>query len=184
MITTTRDKFLQDFPKAAEGFNNWMMNYGIRSLIEPDHLCYKCSTKKEFEDIRSYMAEHQIFWLGHEDAIISDRKIATGTWKHGYEHFEPQTIAGPIRCLELADQKPNHSQKSGFDHIEFLPKGITVDGLIKVLESKGMRVEKEERPHHTTWNITDPKNFWGDVKFKISEKSLTEKVKEEIKNNN
>lgn len=172
-------KYLQDYPSAAAGFDEFINYYDLTRLIVPDHICFKCGSNSEFEELKRHLRE-EVSWLGREDPIISGRKIATGSWKSAHAHVRLKTLCGSIGCLELQDQKSDQSQKSGFDHIEFIPKDLTVDELMSLFHSKGLSVVEEKRSHHTSWLVTNSINSWGDVKFKITRGSLAEKVKAEV----
>ena len=106
-------------------------------------------------------------------SIISKRRIAIIKLKDPIE-----TSFGSLFFFELADQKTDNSQQSGFDHLEFFPKDGSEQDLIKYLESKNIQVNKVERPHHTTHDIAIKNNFM----VRIESCSLIEKiVREEIK---
>jgi hypothetical protein len=80
---------------------------------------------------------------------------------------------GGIWFLELADQKPDFSQTSGFDHIEIYPTDCSVDALVASVESYGVELKKIERPHHTTFDIT----IGDDFKVRLECGPLVEKIK-------
>jgi hypothetical protein len=80
---------------------------------------------------------------------------------------------GDIWFLELSDQKPDGSQKSGFDHIEIYPTTGTVQDLANDLESKGVQLRKVERPHHTTIDGHLPGGFL----IRLEPEALIEKIK-------
>ena len=159
-------------------FKEFITLYGLAHCITLDHICFKCGSHEEFLTLRKYL-EYELDWLGENDAFISGRAIATGVWKPIHEHMCLQTPCGPITCLELQDQKPDNSQQSGFDHLEFLPKDLSLEVLIALLESKDLTVTPEKREHHTSYLVTGPVEMVGGLKLKITTVSLVEKVKVE-----
>ncbi len=78
--------------------------------IEPDHICYRCGSHESYERIKA------LFPPAADESLISGRMIA-------YFHLSRwvDTMLGPINYLELQDQKPDHSQVEGFNHIEAYP---------------------------------------------------------------
>jgi predicted metalloenzyme YecM len=132
-----------------------------------DHICYKCSSTEEFEQIRKLFESASTFIY---QSIISNRRIAI------IKFLEPiQTSLGPIWFLELSDQKLDGSQKSEFDHIEIYPNTGTMDELAASLESKGQAFEKIIRPHHTTHDTF----IEGSFKVRLEPDVLIGKIKRE-----
>lgn len=147
-------------------FNAWC----VKTLpdAQADHLCYKCGSTQEFEQLRAMFEQESAFIY---QSVISQRRIAIVAFR------EPiGTALGDIRFLELSDQKPDSSQDSGFDHIEIYPNSGTMDALADTLESKGTTFTKIERPHHTTYDaVIDGKSF----KVRLEPEALLAKIKKE-----
>jgi hypothetical protein len=100
-------------------------------------------------------------------SIISQRRIA-------YIRFKTPlpTSLGNIWYLELSDQKPDGSQREGFDHIEVYP---TRDAYVDMVEKLKTieTVVHVERPHHTTDDVDMGNGFL----FRCSPGPLIEKIK-------
>ncbi len=160
------EQFYTEGKIVVERLNTFFRELGITSFVQADHICFKCESSDEFESMRKMFEQHASYFF---QSIISQRRIAV------VKFLEPlETIVGPIGVLELSDQKPDASQKSGFDHIEIYPREKTVEDIIKILEQKGVVVTKESRPHHTTWDF-----FVEGFRVRIEECPLIEKIKQE-----
>ncbi|MSR84990.1 hypothetical protein EXS71_00920 [Candidatus Uhrbacteria bacterium] len=163
------DKTIQEFFDGAQdglmAFQVWSDRFAPSAVA--DHICYKCADLGEFEQVRALFEKDSEFIY---QSIISHRRIAY------IKFLQPiQTLLGEIHYLELADQKPDGSQTSGFDHIEIYPLSGTVEEFVADLASKGMMFEKIERPHHTTFDAT----ITGTFKVRIEPEVLIEKIKRE-----
>lgn len=156
--------------EATRDFDQFVSGAGIAGEIVADHIGYKCGSTAEFEKMRAAMETVSDFVY---QSIISKRRIAV------IKFTSPlQTICGPIAYLELSDQKPDGSQRSGFDHIEFFPKSRTPEKMAEFLRGKGVVVQKADRPHHVTYDFTLPSGF----KVRIEPEPLMAKiVREEIR---
>lgn len=159
----------QDFFTASSSFvqifNVWVARMTPNATA--DHICYKCASSDEFESMRQLFESSSTFIY---QSIISHRRIAI------VKFLEPiQTSLGPIWFLELSDQKPDGSQKSEFDHIEIYPNVGTMDDLAAALESKGEKLEKIIRPHHTTFDAF----LEGTFKVRLEPDALIGKIKRE-----
>ncbi|MEI6510904.1 MAG: VOC family protein [Candidatus Uhrbacteria bacterium] len=167
------DQFFQQARESVATFDAWVAAFVPDLSSEAvakvdaiaDHLCYKCSSRDEFESIRSLLETSSAFVY---QSIISNRRIAI------IKFLTPIPSAlGAIWFLELSDQKPDGSQASGFDHVEIYPTGGTMDELAIDLEAKGTVVEKVVRPHHTTYDIV----VRGTFKVRIEPDALVAKIK-------
>lgn len=159
------DQFFRQARESVVTFDAWVATFAPEAIA--DHLCYKCSSRDEFEAIRA-MFETGSAYL--HQSIISNRRIAI------IKFLAPiPSSLGEIRFLELSDQKPGGSQESGFDHVEIYPTSGTMDALAADLEKKGATVEKVVRPHHTTYDIVIQETF----KVRIEPDALIEKIKRE-----
>ncbi len=153
--------------KEAVGyFDLFFKKHNLTGLALADHLCYKCSSAEEFERVRASL-EHASDYI--HQAMISDRRIA-------YIKLSTPvpTTLGEVHFLELSDQKPDGSQKSGFDHIELYPTGdATYESLLEQLRKKDEHIIHVERPHHTTDDVVLPSGLL--VRFEPE--PLIEKIK-------
>lgn len=150
--------------KCIELFNAFAAKHGLSGRAQADHICYKCESKESFEGMRE-MFERESDYI--YQAIISRRRIALIHFKRGIE-----TSLGTIHFLELSDQKPDGSQKDGFDHIEAFAVGRSYDDMVKEFEVSE-NVVKAERPHHTTHDI----EIGGGFIFRCTHEPLVEKIK-------
>ena len=162
----TVEEFYSESKKYIELFNQFAIKHNLAKRAQADHICYKCSSKQSFEKIRELFesASHYTY-----QSIISNRRIAVIRLQQGIE-----TSLGVINFLELSDQKPNNSQKEGFDHIEVYAVGRTYEEMVKELEVVE-KVIKIERPHHTTHDI----DIGGGFLFRCTQGQLIEKIKSE-----
>ena len=105
---------------------------------------------------------------------ISGRMIATiGLNPKETEHPLAFSCSfGDCYTLELSDQKPNGSQKSGFDHIEILPVARSYESLLAQLQQKGISFTEVGRPHHTTHDHTLP----GEFTLRLTREALLYKI--------
>lgn len=156
------DFFLEAKP-LVEAFDRYVNERGLGLVALPDHICYKCSTVEEYEKIRSLLETESIFVY---QSWIAGRRISVVKLK------EPISSAmGSIHYLELSDQKPDGSQKSGFHHIEIYPTSVSYQELIDKIGS-GQEVV---RPHHTTWDISIGQDFF----LRLENEPLIDKIKKE-----
>jgi predicted metalloenzyme YecM len=148
----------------VERFDNFASKNALAGKVAADHICYKCGSSESFEHTRS-LFEHESDYI--HQSIISNRRIAYIRLKGGIA-----TSLGPIYFLELSDQKPDSSQREGFDHIEVYPTAQPYEDLIAQLELFET-VTKVERPHHTTHDIDIGEGFL----FRCTTEPLIEKIK-------
>ncbi len=161
-------KTIQDFYTEAhisvEYFNTFVEKHNFSGKGIADHICFKCGSKESFEFIRALFENESAYIY---QSIISKRRIAIVKLKQAIS-----THLGDITMLELSDQKPDGSQKEGFDHIEVYPVGQTYAEMVADLEKTEI-VKKVERPHHTTYDI----QITDDFIFRCTEGPLLEKIK-------
>lgn len=161
----TLEAFLSAAQSSLDVFSAWARQ--AQPNGKADHLGYKCSSSQEFEELRAIL-EHQSTFV--YQSIISQRRIAI------IKFVQPlSTALGDIWYLELSDQKPDGSQKSGFDHLELYPVERSVDQLVAELEQKGLIFEKTVRPHHTTFDLIISEGF----KVRLEAEPLIEKIMRE-----
>lgn len=146
-------------------FDAFAQKHELMGRTEADHICYKCDSRESFENLRTLFEHHSAFIY---QSIISGRPIAYICMKEGVE-----TKLGTIRFLELSDQKPDHSQRDGFDHIEAYPTTFSYEQMVQELEETET-VLKVERPHHTTHDI----NIGDEFLFRCTHGPLLDKIKE------
>ncbi len=162
------EQFYTEGKSALEKLNVFFGEVGLIGLVQADHICFKCESSDEFENMRRMFESNSHYLF---QSIISKRRISLVKFITSFE-----TVVGPICILELSDQKPDGSQTSGFDHIEVYPVGKSVEDIVKFLQEKGIVVEKEAKSHHTTWDF-----FVDGFRVRIEECPLMEKVvREEI----
>lgn len=159
---------IEQFFKIAEPhvafFNAFSLTHDLIGKAAADHICYKCGSRRTFEQIRALFEYESVYMY---QSIISDRPIAYIRFKKGIE-----TELGIIYYLELSDQKPDGSQKEGFDHIEVYPVSQSYDELVQKL-AKDVPVMHKERPHHTTDDIEMEHGFL----FRCTRGPLITKIK-------
>jgi hypothetical protein len=161
-------KAVEDFYTESEEcvtlFDKFVAKHELFGRGGSDHICYKCGSIESFEFIRALFENESEYIY---QTIISKRRIAVIKLRKGIV-----TSLGEITVLELSDQKPDNSQKEGFDHIEVYPVGQTYEDMVAELEKTEV-VKKVERPHHTTHDIDMGNGFL----FRCTEGSLIEKIK-------
>lgn len=165
-MITNLEQFYQNAKIVMEKLDIFFEQTDLVSVVRADHICFKCESSEEFERMRALFENNSSYIL---QSIISKRRIAIVKLQTQIE-----TVCGPISVLELSDQKPDNSQKSGFEHIEIYPIKNSIEEIVKIIQDKGIAVEKESKPHHTTWD------FVADgFKIRIEPEALVEKIKRE-----
>ena len=160
--------FMESGAQAIAQFDRETADFSFLNNAQPDHICYKCSGRQEFEIIRGWFEEHGQFIY---QAQIAGRPIATIRLK------EPLISKwGTITTFELSDQKPDGSQTSRWDHIEMKHMEDDYDGLVADATNHGLRVVEKVRPHHTTHEVVLP----GSIKLVFTKDNLIEKLKREM----
>ena len=163
----TKEEFYTLAGVAFTPLEEFAARHDLHTKTATDHLCYKCGSQQEFETLRA-MLEGESEYV--HQAFISGRRIAYIKLKKPVE-----TALGPAAFLELTDQKPNGTQRSGFDHIEMYPTGVSYEELVEHLQSRGEEVKKIVCPHHTTDEMT----LVGGFLVKLEAEPLIEKIKRE-----
>ena len=165
MIESIEDFFI-DANTRIQKVNTFFEENNLHDWFTADHLGYKCATHEEFETVRKLFEVNSLYIY---QSIISERRIAI------IRLLVPiKTPCGDVWYLELSDQKPDNFFVSGFEHIEVYPRNKNIGELVKFLQEKSIRVEKIEKPHHTTWDF-----FVEGFKVRIESCSLIEKIKKE-----
>lgn len=155
--------FLEPAYPFIDQFNLWASKH--HPEIIPDHLCYKCGSAKEFEDVRRLFEIEGSFLY---QSFISGRRIAIIKLEQPI-----LTRLGSLWFLELADQKPGATQQAGFDHIELYPTRTPLEQLVSSLNAKGMRLHRVVREHHMTFDLALENGF----KIRLEPEALITKIK-------
>jgi len=163
MIDSIED-FYESASKAVSEFDKFSRDKGIMGVA--DHICYKCGSSENFEKIRKMFEDCRL-----TQDIIAGRRITYIILKKSI-----RTELGEIKFLELSDQKPDGSQKEGFDHVEVYPKFGSYMDFVNEMESLGVNLRKVVRPHHTTYDADIDNGFL----IRLSEEPLIEKIKKEM----
>ncbi len=161
--------FYAQAKEATEHFDLFFKKHGLGGLALADHVCYKCGSAKEFEEVRAILEKGAAYM---HQATISGRRIA-------YVKLAAPlpTGLGDVWFVELSDQKPDGSQSSGLDHLELYPVApTTYDMLVDLLQKGGEQLVHVERPHHTTHDITLPSGLI----IRLEPGPLIEKIKGEL----
>lgn len=160
-------KIIQQFHDEAQAyivlFNLFAQKHSLVGA-SADHICYKCASSESFEMMRTMFEGESLFLY---QAMISGRRIAYIKLKKGIK-----TALGVISFVELSDQKPDGSQKEGFDHIEVYPVTLSYEEMVQELK-KTEDVFHVARPHHTTDDIDIGSGFL----FRCTQVPLLEKIK-------
>jgi hypothetical protein len=149
--TMTLELFYTEATKALNFFSAFVTEHGAVNILTPDHFGYRCSDSQEFVSMRSLFEFESEYVY---QSIVAGRRIALIKLKKPIT-----TAAGPLAYLELSDQKPDGSQKSGFDHVEFFPKDRSVETLQHFFEQKNILFTKTDRPHHVTYDHKLPEGL-------------------------
>lgn len=163
--------FIQNAEEKIQSFDQRTKPFNFMHSTVPDHICYKCSNREEFEMVRNFYDEHGEFIYQTE---ISGRSIATIKLKEPFV-----SVWGDIDYLELSDQKPDNSQISRWDHIEFKHVADAYQVMIDAAYQAGLDVQEKIRPHHTTHEVS----FGPDIKLVFTRELLIDKIKQEIQEN-
>jgi len=161
---TTLQEFFEAAKPSINLFDSFVDKYELKGRVRADHICYKCNSSSSFEEIRALFESHSTFLY---QSIISGRRIAYIKMQEGIE-----CSLNTIYFLELSDQKPDGSQREGFDHIEVYPTGSTYEEMVQKFHETE-KVIHVERPHHTTDDIDIGNNFL----FRCTRGPLIEKIK-------
>jgi predicted metalloenzyme YecM len=169
-MTDKKIETIEDFytgaQKYVELFDSFAAKHDLAGRTSADHICYKCESVESFESIRAIFENESEYIY---QSIISKRRIAVIKLKQPIS-----TTLGEIYFVELSDQKPDNSQKEGFDHIEAYAVGRSYDDMVSDFLSTE-QVIKVERPHHTTHDINIGEGFL----FRCTEGPLVIKIKNE-----
>jgi predicted metalloenzyme YecM len=114
-MISSAETFYTQSKSIIRTFDTFIAKHALKGECLVDHICNKCGSRQSFEALRDIFE-----WEGEYvyQSIISKRPIAFIKFKKPIN-----TALGDIYYLELSDQKPDSSQKEGFDHIEIIPTG-------------------------------------------------------------
>ena len=163
-MITTLDQFYEEAARHVPAFDAFASRHALAGSARADHICWKCESHESFESLRALLEPASEYLY---QSSISKRRIAV---------IRLQTLIatslGAISFLELSDQKPDGSQKDGFDHIEVYPTVGTYESMVTKL-ALTEKITEVKRPHHTTHDITISTNFL----FRCTRGPLIEKIK-------
>ena len=163
----TIKEFYTEAEQSVRSFNRFVAKHNLQGKTKADHICYKCDSAEYFDSVRALLESESDYIY---QANISGRRISYIKLKRSVH-----TALGEINFLELSDQKPDNSQKNGFDNIEVFPTAMTYNEMVEMLE-ESETVIKVERPHHTTHDIKIEDGFI----FRCTHAPLIEKIKTEM----
>lgn len=161
------DNFKEVAQASIDLLNTFASKHKLQGIALADHICYKCSSTKTFEQMRAMFEDNSEYI---HQSIISKRRIAYIKLNVGME-----TDLGVINYVELSDQKPDGSQTNDFDHIEIFPVSMSYNDMVEIFEKGGEPVVKKERPHHTTHDIDITPEFL----IRLEHEPLIDKIKRE-----
>ncbi len=137
----------------------------VADQLIADHIGFKCASTEEFTAMRAMLEAASVYVY---QSMISQRRIAI------YKLSEPfPSVCGPVQFLELSDQKPDHSQTSGIDHIEVYPVDRDVSRAVALLHARGVELTQSHRPHHITHDTRLSPTFM----LRIEQEPLISKIK-------
>lgn len=161
--------FYSQAHEATEHFDAFVAKHHLTSKAIVDHLGFKCASAEEFVAMRAIVEGASVYV---HQSIISGRRSVYAKLRQGIA-----TSLGEVFFLELSDQKPDGSQKSGFDHIEVYPAGEgTYESILATLKKNDEQVVHVERPHHITDEVTLPSG----LVFRLEPGPLIEKIKQQL----
>jgi predicted metalloenzyme YecM len=163
------EKFSADAQRVIKLFNQFVFARQLDGKALPDHICYRCASSEEFEEIRFILEPHAEFLY---QSLIAGRRIAYVKLRVPFK-----TRLGDIWFVELSDQKPDNSQTSGFQHIEIFSRSFSYEALVARFQSSSGAIASA-RPHHQTFDVPITDTF----QIRVEPGPLIEKIKtEEIK---
>ncbi len=163
----TYDIFFEKAYESIEQIEVFIRSNKLETMITLDHLCYKCESHEEFTMIREILEEKGDYLY---ESWIGDRLIAL------IKLTEPlSTSFGPISFIELQDQKPAGTQKSGFSHLEAYPKDVAYGDILEYLKGQEVSVIEDPTPHHPIHEVELSPSFV----FRLEQEPIIEKIKRE-----
>jgi predicted metalloenzyme YecM len=139
---------------------------GLERRCTLDHICYKCGSTEDYEGTKALFKGAEIY-----EKSLSGRRVAT------IELPEPLlTCFGPIKWLELSDQKPDGSQLGRFEHIEVYSRVMSYESLVAQFRLKQADLKMHNVVHHPTWDVHLP----GGYILRLTEGPLVHKIGREL----
>ena len=164
-------EYIEDFYSVGQErislINDFAQKHQLEDKALADHIGYKCESTPVYEQMRSLFETNSTYIY---QSIISERRISIIKLKKPFV-----TSLGEINYLELSDQKPDGSQKNGFDHVEIYPTGMSFGELVQFVQMQGETGEASIKPHHSTHNFSLAPGFT----LKIEPCELIQKIKVE-----
>ena len=161
--------FYSQAHEVVEHFDAFVAKHHLAGKVAVDHVGFKCATPEEFVAMRAIVEGASVYM---HQSIISGRRSVYVKLRQGVA-----TSLGDVHFLELADQKPDGSQKSGFDHIEAYPAGEgAYESILATLKKNDEQVMHVERPHHVTDEVTLPSG----LVVRLEPGPLIEKIKQQL----
>lgn len=168
LISMTITDFYTKAQEKLTSFARFVETTGAETRIIADHFGYRCESHSEFIDLRAFLEGQAHFFY---QSVVAGRPIAL------FKLIQPvNTPAGDLHYLELADQKPDGSQKSGFDHVEFFPKEGDNPDIVAYFAEKNFPFQKTERPHHVTHDF----RLENGLTIRLEAEPLIEKILREM----
>lgn len=167
MISTAAD-FYQEAQKALALVDHFSRQQALPGLAVPDHLGYKCASSSNYLMLQDILGR-EAQWL--YQSFISGRRISIVRTPQSIPSF-----LGPINLIELSDQKPDGSQRDGFDHIELYPT-INYNELLSILTKRKLPFHEVARPHHTTYDLRLADGFL----VRLTRERLADKIRREMR---
>ena len=170
------EDFYEESQSYVKLFVSFCEKHNLRNRVYADHICYKCGSRESFERIRTLFEPTRKYLY---ESTIGGRTIAYIRLMRPIDTFlwESPTL-GEIKFLELSDQKPDGSQRDGFDHIEAYPLRyspyFSYEEMIRVFGVSEV-VKYVERPHHNTHDI----DIGGGFLFRCTRGRLIDRIKNE-----
>ncbi len=171
---------MKEFFRLAEAplrtFEDFATHAGLtseRGQSAADHIGWKCGCNNEYEKMRRMFEQDSRFIY---QSMVSGRRIAIIRLAQGIP-----TSLGAMHVVELSDQKPDGSQRSGFDHVE-IRSLWGKDGareLAQRIVARGFVCAKVMRPHHVTHDIEMVRLDDSRLLFKvrIEDEALLDKIR-------
>ena len=164
---------LEELASAAAPFvqqcNAFIAKHGLHGAVMVDHLCFKCGSAAEYEQVRTMLEATPSSAFVYQ-VQLSGRRVAYVGLREGIV-----SMNNPIRFIELSDKKPGADETAGFHHAELYPTTADYDQLIQKLEDRGEAIQRQFRPHHTTDDLALPSGFI----LRFTQRPLIEKIVEE-----
>lgn len=146
--------------------DKFIVDHKLDGQVIIDHICFKCESSEEYDSLRKiFEVDPSCKYLYQVN--LSGRRVAYLGLRKGFTAKQ-----GEIMCIELADKKPGHEDRLGFNHVEIYPKTMGYDELVESLVNQGVNASLKTRPHHTTHDISLPDGFM----IRLTDQPLIKKI--------